>query len=296
MKIMRGTFPKDLTIEATIEPQLHPVIGDATQLHQVLLNLCVNARDAMPDGGKLRLRAANLDLDSSYASMLADATPGLHVLLEVSDTGSGIPPEVLERIFEPFFTTKGLGQGTGLGLSTVLGIVKSHGGFLNVKSEPGKGTTFQVYLPAAVNRGAAPPTASPSDPPTGRGELVLVVDDEIAVCNAARTVLEAHGYRVLLATDGTEALAESAQNSGTISLVLTDIMMPHMDGMVLLRALCKMKPGLPMIASTGLGDKVQLTQLKALGVKSVINKPYSALTLLNAIHEALHPAANSPSL
>jgi PAS domain S-box-containing protein len=294
VKIMRETFPREITIDRSMAGDLWIVLGDATQLHQVLLNLCVNARDAMPDGGSLRLRASNLAMDESYASMLPEARPGPYVLLEVSDNGSGIPEEIVERIFDPFFTTKEVGKGTGLGLSTVLGIVRGHGGFLKVVSEPGKGTTFQVYLPAAPEQDAAPATAALAAPPAGHGELVLVVDDEPAVASAARTVLEPHGYRVLLAADGTEALGVFAQNSESIALVLTDIMMPHMSGVTLVRALQKMKPGIPVIASTGLGEKAHLAELKAMGIETILNKPYSADTLLRTIHGMLHPPSDEP--
>jgi CheY-like chemotaxis protein len=277
-----------------IEPGLRPMVGDATQMHQILLNLCINARDAMPGGGKLRLSARNLVIDKSYASMMPSTTPGPHVLLEVSDNGSGIPPGIVERIFDPFFTTKAIGQGTGLGLSTVLGIVKNHWGHINVTSAPGRGTTFQIYLPASVAHGEIP-NASGLDacPPDGHGETILVVDDEAAVRGAAQTVLEMHGYRVLLAAEGTEALAVFAKNSAAIAAVLTDLMMPHMDGVALVRALRKMKPGVPMIASTGLGEKARLAALKALGVETVLNKPYKADTLMRTIHDALHPTASA---
>ena len=295
MEIMRGTFPKGLAIESASAPDLWPVLGDSTQLHQVLLNLCVNARDAMPKGGRLRLQAANLDLDASYASMLPEAAPGPHLLIEVSDTGTGIPPEIVDHIFDPFFTTKSLGNGTGLGLSTVLGIVKSHGGFIQVNTQPGAGTTFQVYLPAAPGRHAAPPDAARARIPAAHGELVLLVDDEVSVRDAARLVLETAGYTVLPACDGTEALALFAMNSGLVSAVLTDLMMPFMDGVAWIRALRTIAPGLPIVASTGLREKVRLAELKAMNVETVLHKPYTADTLLRALHGALHPAASSPS-
>src|SRR5581483_2695398 len=199
-------------IESALEPELCPVIGDATQLHQVLLNLCVNARDAMPDGGRLRLRAAKL---------------------EVSDTGPGIPPEILERIFEPFFTTKGVGKGTGLGLSTVHGIVKSHGGFITVKTGRGEGTTFQVYFPASSEPDTAEVEPAATTLPNGKGELVLVVDDEAKVRDVAGIALQSSGYQVLLASDGAEALAMFATSLGKVAVVLTDLNMPFMDGVAL---------------------------------------------------------------
>jgi PAS domain S-box-containing protein len=293
IKIMRETFPRNILIRSALEADLWPVLGDATQIHQVLLNLCVNARDAMPEGGELRLSARSLNLDASYASMLPDASPGPYTLIEASDTGYGIPPEIVERIFDPFFTTKGPGKGTGLGLSTTLGIVKSHGGFIQVKSQPGSGTTFQVYLPASMNRETAPGDIAPQAF-DGHGELILVVDDEPGVRGAARLALESSGYRVLVAADGTEALAVFAMNSATIAVVLTDLMMPLMDGISLVRALRTMAPLVPIVASTGLGEKTQLSVLKALGVETVLHKPYSADTLLQTVYEAL-PSGSNPA-
>ena len=288
-QMIRSIFSKDITVECVIEPHLWLVLGDATQLHQVLLNLCVNARDAMPNGGTLRLSAANLDIDASYASMLPESTPGQYVLLEVSDTGSGIAPEILDRIFDPFFTTKGVGKGTGLGLSTVHGIVKSHGGFLKVASDLGKGTTFKVYLPVAPDQVAVATATTSSPPPTGHGELVLVVDDEAAVINAAQTVLQANGYRVMLAADATEALVKFTQNSHDIAIVLTDIMMPIMDGVLFLRTLRQINPNIPVIASTGHSEQKQVATMRDLGIETVLHKPYNAGTLLRTIHAALHP-------
>jgi two-component system cell cycle sensor histidine kinase/response regulator CckA len=289
LEIMTATFPKNLVVERSLDGNLWPVMGDATQLHQILLNLCVNARDAMPDGGTLRLHAANIDLDASYASMLPEAAPGPYVLLEVSDTGSGIPPEIIERIFDPFFTTKGIGEGSGLGLSTVLGIVKSHGGFIQVHTQPGNGTIFHIYLPASPGLEAAPADYSQEPIPRGNGELVLVVDDEASVAGVAGITLENAGYRVLIATDGAQALAMFATHSGTVAAIFTDLMMPFVDGMALIRAVRRLAPALPIIASTGLGEKAQLSQLKAMGVKTVLHKPFHADTLLLAIHDGVHP-------
>ncbi|MEO6789139.1 MAG: response regulator [Chthoniobacteraceae bacterium] len=290
LKIVRETFPKNIAVESSLAAKMWPVVGDATQLHQVLLNLCVNARDAMPGGGELRLSAANLAMDASYASMLQEATHGPYVLLEVADTGSGMPPEIVERIFDPFFTTKELGHGTGLGLSTVHGIIKSHGGFIKVKTQPGKGTTFQVFLPASPQLdGVAGAIAAHAEIPEGHGEIVLIVDDEEPVRNAARTALEAFGYAVLLAADGAEGLAVFSMSSDRIAIVLTDLMMPHMDGVALIRALRSMVPNMPVIASTGLGEKARLAELREMNVETVLHKPYGAEALLHAIHKTLHP-------
>jgi len=290
-QMIRSTFPKDITVECVNPPHLWQVLGDATQLHQVLLNLCVNARDAMPGGGTLRLSAANLDIDTSYASMLPEIAPGPHVLLEVSDTGSGIPPEILERIFDPFFTTKEVGKGTGLGLSTVHGIVKSHGGLLKVVTAPVKGTTFQIYLPAAPNQEAMEDAAAAASPPAGHGELVLVVDDEPAITHSARSVLEANGYRVLLANSAIEALVLYTEHSQEVALVLTDLMMPGMNGVLFLRTLRKINPELLVIASTGLCNQAQLDTMKSLGVETVLHKPYNSNTLLRMLDGVLHPKA-----
>lgn len=288
-KIMAQTFPKEIRIESTVPRDLWLVNGDATQIHQVLLNLCVNARDAMPDGGTLRLRAGNLEMDESFASMIPEASPGPHVMLEVADTGTGMPPGVQERIFEPFFTTKPVGKGTGLGLSTVVGIIKSHGGCLRVESAPGKGTTFAVYLPAEKEARASDLEKEREAPPVGRGELVLVVDDEKSILAVARGVLESHGYRTLLAADGTEALAIFAQREQEIDAVLTDVLMPFMDGVTLVRALRRLRPQLPVIASTGQRERARLAELQALGVGAVLEKPYSADALLRLLHETLGP-------
>ncbi len=292
-QMIRSTFPKDISLECVKEPHLWPVLGDATQLHQVLLNFCVNARDAMPQGGRLRLSIANLDIDASYASMLPEVTPGPHVVLEVRDTGTGISPEVLERIFDPFFTTKEIGKGSGLGLSTVHGIVKSHGGSLKVKSTPGQGTTFQVYLPAALDQAAVADAAASAPPPTGHGELVLVVDDEPAITQAARTVLEASGYRVLIAGDATEALLLFTKSPQEIAVVLTDIMMPVMSGVLFLRTLRRIKPTVSVIASTGMCDQTQLDAMLALGVEAILHKPYNSGMLLRTINGVLHPKSSA---
>ncbi len=249
-------------------------------------------------GGELRLCARNLEIDASYASMMPGTEAGPYVILEVGDTGSGIAPEIIERIFDPFFTTKPLGQGTGLGLSTVLGIVKSHGGHVSVSSDPGKGTNFQVYLPAIAVHDKIPGTFqsdSDSDPAKGHGQTILVVDDEDAVRGTVRNVLHAQGYRVLQAADGTEALAVFAKHSSEIAVVLTDLMMPFMNGVALIRALRAMSPETPIIASTGLGKKAQFAELDSMNIKTILNKPYRAKALLHAINEALHPSATPPS-
>jgi CheY-like chemotaxis protein len=286
-KIVKDTFYKHIQVRTLIPHDLWTVEGDPTQLHQVLLNLCVNARDAMPQGGTLILSAGNLVIDAHYAALNSEARPGPYVFLEIEDSGTGIPAEVIEKIFDPFFTTKELGKGTGLGLSTTLAIAKSHGGFIRVQSEPGKGTTFKVYLPAQVGTSTAVKAQSGLEMPPGNGELILVVDDEPSVRQITRQTLEAFGYRVLLAADGVEALAIYAGQGAQIALVLTDMMMPVMDGAATIQVLRKLNPELPIIAASGLSANSQGDQATRLGVSHFLPKPYTAETLLKALRKAL---------
>lgn len=292
VKVMAQTFPRNITIRNNLPKELPPVSGDATQLHQVLLNLCVNARDAMPEGGTITLEAENTVVDEHYASMNPDAVPGSYVILSVSDSGSGIPPEVMNRIFDPFFTTKEQGKGTGLGLSTVVGIVKSHRGFMTVKSNVGEGTTFHIAIPVATDGGTGEAVARPATLPTGNGEIILIVDDEPSIREAASRTLEANGYRVYAAEDGTDALALYFQRRSEIDLVLTDIQMDLMDGVGLTRALKRIEPDVKVIASSGHAAPEKRDALKQLGVCSFLDKPYTADRLLIALHDAIHTAPN----
>jgi len=291
MKIMSGTFPKNITLSASTPEDVWPVIGDPTQLHQVLLNLCVNARDAMPAGGVLTLTTENTRLDENFAAMNVDATPGPYVLIRVSDTGDGIPAEVIDKIFDPFFTTKETGKGTGLGLSTVMGIVKSHQGFVNLRSRVAMGSVFEIYLPAAPDAVAACSAAPAMQAPRGQGELILVVDDEEVIREVVQKTLCAHGYRVITAGDGTEAIAQFSQNRGEVKAVLTDIMMPFMDGVTLSRTLKKMDPTIQIIATSGMGSakgrQDKAAALASLQINTFLNKPYSANEILTAIGELL---------
>jgi len=285
--IARKTFPKSIEIIGRYPDDLWSIEGDPTQLHQVLLNLSVNARDAMPNGGSLVVWAENFIVDEHYASMTPEARAGQFVALRVSDTGSGMPRAMIDKIFDPFFTTKEVGKGTGLGLSTVLGIVKSHGGFISVYSEQGKGTTFKLFMPATVTREELQQSKSSVVPIQGNGELILVVDDEPNILGVTKMILEKHRYDVLSAHDGTEALAIFAQQMQSIRLVLTDISMPYMDGAALARALRKMKSDLPIIASTGQGEQAGLADFAALGVTNILAKPYNTEQLLTAVHDTL---------
>jgi PAS domain S-box-containing protein len=288
-KIADETFPKKITVRTSFSDPLWCVHGDPTQLHQVLLNLCVNARDAMPAGGTLCLSAENFPVDEHYASMTLGAKAGPHVRFEVTDTGMGIPPENMGKIFDPFFTTKELGHGTGLGLSSVIGIVKSHGGFMSVYSEVGRGTTFKIYLPATMEEAEALAAKATVVSPRATGELLLIVDDEKAILQVAKALLEGHGYRVVTAEEATEALAIFAVRKHDIRLVLTDLAMPLMDGIALIRTLQKMKPDVRVIASTGRGGQEQHAhELENLHVGASLTKPYNKDKLLSTLHEVLH--------
>ncbi len=284
-QIAKQTFPKSIEIYTSIPQYLGTVFGDATQLHQVLMNLCVNARDAMPDGGTLSISAENLFIDQNHAKMNLDAQVGPYIVISVADTGTGIPPEILDRIFEPFFTTKEIGKGTGLGLSTVIGIIKSHGGFVKVYSEVGRGTEFKVYLPEAEVDQITP--VEDLELPTGKGELILVVDDEAAIRDITKTSLETYNYRALTASDGIEAIALYAEHRQEISVVLTDMMMPSMDGATTIRTLRKIEPHVKIVAVSGLVSKDKLAQVASIGVKTFLAKPYTTKELLTTLHEVL---------
>jgi two-component system, cell cycle sensor histidine kinase and response regulator CckA len=281
-RIVQQTFPKNIELSLDLPPQIWTISADASMLHQVAINLCVNARDAMPDGGKLSITAENLEIDDSYAGMNLDASSGNYVVVTITDTGTGIAAPILDRIFDPFFTTKDIGKGTGLGLSTVVGIVKSHHGFIDVNSEVGKGTRFKVYLPATVTSEIAPVIVT-TQPESGQGELILVVDDEVPIQVITTATLEVHGYRVMTASDGIEAIALYAQHQQEIGVVLMDMMMPHLDSISIVRALRKFNPHVQIIAMSGLATSEVVTKTINEGVKAFLPKPFTTTELLNAI-------------
>ena len=285
--LMRETFPRNIEPRVPTPQVLWSVMGDTTQIHQALMNLCVNARDAMPQGGRLTLAAENQAVDERLAASTDGAKPGDYVCLSVSDTGTGIAPEHLERIFEPFFTTKELGKGTGLGLASVLGIVRGHGGFVRIQSRAGQGTTFQFYLPASREAKAAPTPAPPLPPARGQREWILLVDDEPAVRDVLRRILEQHGYQVLEAADGTDALALFGLHRAEVRAVVTDLMMPHLDGLTLARLLRQMEARLPILGMTGLAQQANLQGTDAGLLQGLLAKPFGANKLLAALSEAL---------
>ncbi|MFQ4140921.1 PAS domain S-box protein [Chlorogloeopsis sp. ULAP02] len=284
-QIVEQTFPKSITLETEIKPELWNVCGDTTQLHQVLINLCLNARDAMPSGGTLKISAQNIFIDENYTRVHLDAEVGYYIVLSVADTGIGIPSELLDRIFEPFFTTKELGKGTGLGLSTVMGIIKGHGGFVTVSSCPGKGTKFKVYLPAIQTDTIQLP--EDLEVPTGNGQYILVVDDESAVREITATSLQEHNYKALVASDGIEAVALYAQYKDKISGAIIDMMMPNMDGTTTINTLQKMNPLLPIVAVSGLATSEQIPQLNNSKRPVFLSKPYTAQELLKTLHSVI---------
>ncbi len=286
--IISSTFPKNIILEEDLASDLQLVVGDPTQLNQVLLNLCVNARDAMPDGGRLMISGKNASIDEQYASMNRGVSAGRYVVLSVADEGCGMPKEVMDRVFDPFFTTKDTGKGTGLGLSTVSGIVRSHSGFINVHSEVGVGSVFRIYLPAAAELHG--PVIVPGNAellPRGRGELILVVDDEASIRGVTAQTLEAFGYRVIVAEDGAQAIGLYAMRRDEIALVLTDMMMPVMDGPALIAALHRINPQVRIIAASGLGANDSIAKASHAGVVHFLAKPFSADAMLTLLRKAL---------
>ncbi len=289
-QFIEQTFPKNLVLALDIPNDLWTVQGNPTQVHQVLLNLCVNARDAMPGGGTLRITASNRLLPSSSEGSVGHHTAsGAYLMIEVADTGTGIPPELLDKIWDPFFTTKGEGKGTGLGLATVRGIVTSHGGFVQVETEIGAGTTFRILLPAAEQTESAAP-ASRSMAPfliRGRGELILVVDDESSIRELVTATLSQYGYRVLVAANGTEAMALYAPRMREIALVITDVSMPEMGGDELALALSRLNPSVRLLFMSGVAG--HLPDLARQPGAHVLTKPFPLDRLVTSVSKALAP-------
>ncbi len=281
----------NLTIATEVSTRdLWPVTGDAAQLLDVLRKICANACEAMPQGGELQIAASHVEVDEHFASMIDAARPGSYVAIRVIDQGRGIPHPLLDRIFDPFFTTREQGKGAGLGLSSALGIVRSHGGFITVISQEQKGSVFTIYLPRAYRDEDARETNELSvgaKLPRGRGELIMIADDEFSIRQVTARLLEERGFRVVAAQDGTEALAKFARARGAVKVVVTDLKMPLMDGMVLTRTLKQMDPRVRVIVSTGDGDERKEDQMRAAGVVRLLRKPYSKETLLHTVRETL---------
>ena len=285
--LLEHTLPKSIQIETRVDAHCPPVLGDATELSQILMNLSINARDAMPVGGTLTIEATSMLLNGTASQLHPDAQPGWYVLLKVSDTGIGMTPEVLDRIFDPFFTTKEIGKGTGLGLATVQGIAKSHGGFVIVYSEPGLGSKFSIYLPAPATAESTTSVSDETPAEPGHGRTVLLVDDESFILQMTAAALEGFGYRVLTARDGAAGVAKYSQHRDEISVVLLDMMMPGLDGLQTLDQLRRIDPEVVVIACSGLRTSQRETEVLERGAKAFLPKPYSEEELLQTLSRVL---------
>jgi CheY-like chemotaxis protein len=282
-KTLIHAFPKNIRCEVKVVEKPWPVSGIPTQIYQVLMNLCVNARDAMPKGGAITLSMENISIDAAMAQATPDAKPGNYVCIEVADTGMGIPPEQMEKLFRPFFTTKAPGKGTGLGLSTSLGIIKNHGGFMTVTSKMGEGTKFRVHLPASAE---AQPSPSKSSLPRGHGEGVLVVDEETIAQVVARNALENYGYKVLAAANGLEAITSLSENRNLVDVVMIDISMPRTGGAATAIALRKIKPEIKIVVC-GRSKKSAEEIKERAQINGFIPKPLTLELLLATVHQVI---------
>jgi two-component system, cell cycle sensor histidine kinase and response regulator CckA len=287
IKLAQQTFPKSIQITADIPNDLFPIAGDPTQIDQVLMNLLVNSRDAMERGGTLSVKAENIAIENRQNAMLTKPATGVYVMVTIADTGCGIPENLLPKIFEPFFTTKELGKGTGLGLSTVLTILKSHGGFAEVFSAPGKGTEFKIYFRAVASDVDAASEQSLPQLPSGKGEWLLLVDDEQALLEMSRVMLDSFGYHVLISSNGAEALRLFRQHSAQIAVLITDLMMPVIDGVELINAARQINPDLPVIITTGLGSELKQNEATDFAASAVLTKPFKLEELLTSLRRSI---------
>lgn len=287
-RISLETFPREISFMVEVPDDVWKIKGDATQIQQVLMNLTVNARDAMPDGGRISVTLENVDVGKEHMRTNIEAKPGPHVCITVTDTGEGIPPEVRDKMFEPFYTTKPVGKGTGLGLSTVYSIVKSHNGFVYVHSHPGQGTTFRIFIPATVESvGQSRDHEEMDGSANGNGELVMVVDDEEFILELARETLESAGYQVVTAKDGHEALNIFDRRKQELHAIITDLMMPNLDGVATIRELKARGAGMPIIAASGASGDRAAEAIKA-GAELFLSKPFTATKLCRVLKDVLH--------
>ncbi|HLP18607.1 MAG TPA: ATP-binding protein [Bacteroidota bacterium] len=292
--LIKETFPRSIQIRTHVPGELWMLSANITRIHQVVMNLCVNARDAMDKGGVLGIMVENLCVLDEFARTHKGRS-GPHIVFTVTDTGEGIPAAIIEKVFDPFFTTKEQGRGTGLGLSTVHSIVKGYGGFITVTSEVHVGTTVKVYLPAVVDGTETPTVDTARELRSGSGECILLIDDEQSIVSVTREILEMNGYQVITASNGKEGLAAYDIHKDRIELVLTDIMMPMMDGYTMMRAMRSIKPGLKIIAASGLPVTIDLVEPAVTAADAFLTKPYSVATLLSVIHSVLHSAESETS-
>ncbi len=284
-QLAQGTFPKSIEFRRNIDDNLCIVSADATQIHQVFMNLAVNARDAMPNGGTLTITAENKFIDENYTKMNIEAKEGNYILVTFADTGVGISKYILDKIFDPFFTTKEVGKGTGLGLSTVLSIVKNHAGFIEVNSND-QGSIFKIFLPA-VNNQLSTSAEGDTGIANGNGELILFVDDEIAIAEVSQSTLESHNYQVLIANNGIEAIAIYVQKKLEIKVVIIDLMMPLLDGITTIRALNKIKDDVKIIAMSGSDTSEDKANFREYGAQDFLTKPFTSNDLFSVLHRVL---------
>jgi CheY-like chemotaxis protein len=285
-KLLTRTIPKMIDIHLDLSDDIEQINADPTQVEQILMNLAVNARDAMPEGGRLNIATKTAILDEDYCKEHAETKPGKYVSLTVTDTGKGMDKETIKRIFEPFFTTKDLGRGTGLGLAVVYGIVQQHGGHIWCYSEPSRGTVFKIYFPSLVSR-EEPEQKMAELIPHGGTETILLVDDEESVRTLARTTLAKAGYTLLTAGNGEEALSVYHERSNEIALVILDLMMPKMGGTQCLKELLKMNPAVKVVIASGDSAGGGREEYVGLGAKGFIEKPYESRILLNIARSVL---------
>jgi CheY-like chemotaxis protein len=285
---LQQTIGEHVELATSLDDDLEYVLADPGQVEQILVNLVLNARDAMPGGGKLVIETSNVDVDEAYACSRPQLSAGRYVALKVSDNGAGMPPEVADRAFEPFFTTKPKGKGSGLGLATVYGIVTQARGSVRIYSEPGLGTTIVVLLPV-TGEAAATPDRERSTPEAGRGELVLVVEDESALREVARRILERNGYQVLVACNGQEAIDVAAAGRRRIDALLTDVVMPGMHGHEVAERLGKLQPELRVLYMSGYARGLLDVQGVLQPGVNLIEKPFTEASLLTSVREILHP-------
>ena len=297
VKMLPRLLGEDITVSTSLSSDLGMVKADQSQIEQVIMNLAVNARDAMPEGGALRIETANAELDQAYSWQHAGAKPGHYVMLAVIDSGTGIDAETLTHVFEPFFTTKEVGKGTGLGLATVYGVVKQSGGYIWVDSKPGEGASFQIFLPRFTEPATETASTTPSVETMGGTETILLVEDSEPLRKLTQSFLQSHGFQVLSAQDGEEALRLEAQHSGKIDLLLTDVVMPGMNGRVLADKLLPKQPGMRVLYISGYTDSfVARHGVLELGMV-LLHKPYTEEVLISKVREVLSPettAARKP--
>ncbi len=286
-KLLRATIPASIEINAQVAAELHPVLADPAQIHQLIMNLCANSAQAMENGGVLTIRAGNTELDSNEVLASPDLKPGAYVSLSVSDTGPGIDPEIVSRIFDPFFTTKDLDKGTGLGLSVVHGIVKSHHGEIRLESEPGRGTAFTVLLPAHSKTAAMDEKKEEKKTRHGSGEHILFVDDEEAIALLAEANLKNFGFMVTAVNSSIQGLELFRKTPKLFDLVVTDLAMPQMNGDRLAKEILALRPDIPVILCTGYDKNIGVENAMQAGVRQVLQKPYSPEELADHIHQVL---------